>query len=122
MKLNILSVDDSKAVLKYIEWVFSKVDHEVRTVSGGKQAIKFLQSPEGQGIDLILLDWEMPPPDGLEVLREFKKLGIKIPVAMLTSKNNESDIREALSLGVEEFIMKPFTPELLIEKIEEICS
>ena len=79
MQLQILSIDDSKAVLKYIEWVFSKSNHSVETFLSGREA-------------------------------------------MLTSKNNEEDIKKAIEYGVEEFIMKPFTPELLLEKIEEICE
>ena len=119
MKLHVISIDDSKAVLKYVEWVFSASSHTVETEISGREALKKLQKDSSQ-YDLILLDWEMPELDGIGFLKELKKNNIKIPVAMLTSKNNEKDIREAISYGVEEFIMKPFTPEILIEKIEEI--
>lgn len=121
MQLHILSIDDSKAVLKYIEWVFSKSIHSVETFLSGRDALANILKNTTK-YDLILLDWEMPDLDGIGVLEELKKENIKIPVAMLTSKNNEEDIKKAIEYGVEEFIMKPFTPELLLEKIEEICE
>jgi len=117
MKLNILSVDDSKAVLKYIEWSFKEKHHTLTTVDNGQDAIRLVSKNK---YDLILLDWEMPDPNGIEVLKIVRSKNKLVKIAMLTSKNDEKEIIEALDLGADDYIMKPFTPDLLDEKILEI--
>jgi len=67
--------------------------------------------------DLILLDWEMPVKDGPTTFKELKTMGLKTPVFMLTSKNNPSDIIQMLEEGVTEYMMKPFTADIVREKI-----
>lgn len=121
MKLNVLSIDDSRAVLKYIEWSFSQMEHNVTTVLEGKVGVEMVREQPGK-YDLLLLDWEMPEIDGIEVLRQIRSFDKNIKIVMVTSRNNEKDIREALNLGADEFIMKPFTPELLSEKLEEVVG
>ena len=72
--------------------------------------------------DAIFLDWEMPDPNGPAVLKAIKERGIDIPIIMLTSRNDEKSISEMLEAGANDYIMKPFTPELLFEKLEEILD
>ena len=68
--------------------------------------------------DLILLDWEMPVLNGPGTFSEFKKMELKIPVVMMTTKNASEDIQTMLNMGVAEYLLKPFTIDILFEKIE----
>lgn len=121
MKLNVLSIDDSRSVLKYIEWSFDKMEHDVTTVQEGSKGVLMVKDHPGT-YDALLLDWEMPDPDGMEVLRQIREFDKKIKIMMVTSKNNQEDIVKALDLGADEFIMKPFTPEMLAEKLQDLFS
>ncbi len=120
--MKILSVDDSKAVLSFVKDVFKDSEHEIVTALGGAKALELLESEEGSQIDLVLLDWEMPDPNGPKVLQEICDKKINVKVVMLTSRNSEEDILKMLELGAVEFIMKPFTKDLLISKVEEILG
>ena len=67
--------------------------------------------------DLIFLDWEMPIKDGPTTFYELKELGLKTPVLMLTSKNDPKDIVKMIEAGVFDYLMKPFTQNIIEGKI-----
>jgi two-component system chemotaxis response regulator CheY len=90
------------------------------SVFDGSLALDFFrQNPEKQ-IDIIFLDWEMPKMTGPETFRELKKLKVNTKIIMLTSKNDPKNIIEMLEAGVAEYIMKPFTSEIILEKLQAI--
>ncbi len=114
----LLSVDDSKAVHSFINDCLKESAYEIHHVYDGKQALEILFEGNKQKFDLILLDWEMPIMQGPEVLKEIRSRGVRTPILMLTSKNDPNDIQKVLELGANEYLMKPFTPDLIQEKIK----
>lgn len=122
MALKIMSIDDSKAVINYIKWAFSTTDIEVVGVLEGQEAIDMLTKSDAEQFAAIFLDWEMPAPNGPKVLKTLKESGIETPIIMLTSRNDEDSIMTIMEAGADDYIMKPFTPELLFEKLSEILD
>ena len=112
-----LAVDDSHLVRRVVSHFLAKLTFEVDAVSNGEEALAYLLR-EGAP-DLIILDWNMPGMDGLEFLVRMRKmdrfLGVK--VIMLTARNDMEAVQEAIAAGANEYMMKPFTPDLLEEKI-----
>lgn len=117
----ILIVDDTKSVHAFVKHLLSK-NREIKTESvfNGSEALVFLK--KDSAFDAILLDWEMPLINGPETLQSLKRHGISIPVMMMTTKNSLTDIQTAMSLGASEYIMKPFTEDILIEKLSLVTG
>ncbi len=110
-------VDDTKSVQAFVKALLAKAPGiEVTSVYNGLEAVELLK--QKSDFDLILLDWEMPKMDGPTAFVEFKKMGVKTPTVMMTTKNSPEDIMKMLELGVAEYLMKPFTIDILFEKIE----
>ena len=114
-------VDDTKAVHAFVRDLLSKVKGiELVSVFNGRQAVDRLLVD--QKFDLILLDWEMPILTGPDAFLEFIKMGINIPTVMMTTKSEPEDIQKMLQMGVAEYLMKPFTIDILLEKIEFVTG
>ena len=112
----ILIVDDMKTVHSFAKNLLSKAtDLSVTSVFNGQEAIQLLKT--GETFDLIFLDWEMPILTGPETMTKYKELNLNIPVIMMTTKNNPEDIQRMLTLGVSEYMLKPFTIDIIFEKI-----
>jgi len=117
----LLSVDDSKAVHAFIQRSFDGSPFQVVHAYSAADATKVLNERSAQ-FSLILLDWEMPEMSGPEYLPILKERFPHLPVIMLTSKNAAEDIEKMLLAGASEYIMKPFTPDILIEKINSVLG
>jgi two-component system chemotaxis response regulator CheY len=114
---SILIIDDMKPVHTFVKTLMGKVpDIQATSVFNGSEALSLLKT--GKTYDLILLDWEMPELNGPETLQELLNLGVKTPVVMMTTKNDPSDIQKMIELGAAEYLMKPFTIDILFDKIE----
>jgi len=120
--MKILVVDDSKAVRKIVRNMLNNVSCEVFEAEDGEKALDLIY--EHGYFDLILLDWNMPKIDGYEFLRTVKEnpdwKGIKI--IMITSKNDQESVIEALKAGADEYLMKPFDQKMLLTKIEMVME
>lgn len=116
-QVNITCIDDSKAVHIFLKSCLEKSTASFHSFFDADEAIKAIKSGQWPKSDIIFLDWEMPIMTGPEYLVEFSKLQIKTPVVMLTTKNSAEDIQKAIELGASEYIMKPFTPDILKEKL-----
>lgn len=116
--MKILIVDDAKAVHAFIKALFKGTSCELAHAMNGVEAIDII-STNPKSFDLVLLDWEMPLKSGLETLVESKNIAPDLPVIMVTSKTNLSDIEAIMKKGASEYVMKPFTKEILFEKIAE---
>lgn len=115
----ILTVDDSRAIQVFLTACFKKhPEFERHTAMNGKEAIDKILGGDGINYDLVLLDWVMPDMNGPDVLQHLKKNNFENPIIMLTSKNKMEDIQLVLEYGASEYIMKPFTEEILLEKIK----
>ena len=115
-KPNILVVDDDPNISRLEQLYLEKEGYEVRVAADGNDAIEaFRKLPP----DLVLLDVMLPGADGYEVLKTIRK-GSEIPVIMVTAKGDESDELQGFDLGVDEYIAKPFSPKILVARVEAI--
>jgi two-component system, chemotaxis family, chemotaxis protein CheY len=114
----LLLVDDTKSVHAFVKELLRKrTDFLITDAFNGQEAINIIQSSESD-FDLVLLDWEMPVKDGLDTLKNLRTMGSALPIIMMTTRNSPDDIAKILELGASEYLMKPFTADILFEKIE----
>lgn len=116
-KVKILVVDDESRMRKLVKDFLVREGYEVIEASDGEQAIDFFY--ENKSIGLIILDIMMPKMDGWQVCREVRKLS-KVPIILLTAKSDERDELLGFELGVDEYISKPFSPKILVARVEAI--
>lgn len=119
--MKILIIDDTRSVHAYVKLLLSK-SPTIMTMSvyNGQEGIGAYLADNKY--DLILLDWEMPVMTGPETLVELMKLRCQVPIMMMTTKNAPSDIVKMLEIGASEYLMKPFTADILFEKIQNITG
>ncbi len=121
--MKILVVDDSSTMRRIIINTLNKLGYKnVVEASNGLEALAVLK--ENPDVSLILTDWNMPEMDGLtfvQTLRKSKTFG-KVPIIMITTMGAKEDIVKALKAGVNNYIVKPFTPQILKEKIEQVMG
>jgi len=115
--MRILIVDDSKTMRSIQTTILGQLGYnEVEEACNGQDALSKVGSFEP---DLILLGWNMPEMDGLTFLKEFRSKGNKTPVIMVTTESEKPKVIEAIKAGVNNYVIKPFTPEALGERIKE---
>lgn len=116
--MHALVVDDSKAMRMVLKKIMTEVGYEVSEAGDGSEAL--IRLKEIDGIDLMLVDWNMPIMNGLEFVRAVRENSTydEIPLMMVTTEDGMDKIVEALEAGANEYVMKPFTPESIIEKLE----
>lgn len=118
--MNILVVDDSKAIYAMVSQMLSSGGHTSVWAQDGKIAMDLLKKGEVK-IDVILLDWNMPNMNGPEFLEaNIKDKFTTAPIVMMTTENSPDFIKKALSLNAAEYIMKPFTSDILFNKLSLI--
>ena len=112
----ILVVEDDKDILELIKFNLQKEHYQVTRASNGEEALEIIKKDHPQ---LILLDLMLPGIDGLEICRILKADSslAMIPIIMVTAKGEETDIVLGLELGAEDYIVKPFSPRVLIARI-----
>lgn len=118
-QLKILVVDDEDRMRKLVKDFLVRKQYEVLEAADGEEAVEIFV--KNNDIDLIILDVMMPKMDGWEVCREIRKLS-KVPIIMLTAKGEESDELLGFELGVDEYITKPFSPKILVARVEAILK
>ena len=115
--LKILVVDDESRMRKLVNDFLTKHGYTVIEAADGEEAVEiFYQDKE---IALIILDVMMPRMDGWQVCREIRK-NSKVPIVMLTAKSEENDELLGFDLGVDEYISKPFSPKILVARVDSI--
>lgn len=117
-KMKILVVDDEKRMRKLVRDFLVKDDFDVVEAGDGEEALNCFY--EDKEIALIILDVMMPKLNGWEVCREIRSNNKKIPIIMLTAKSDERDELLGFELGVDEYISKPFSPKILVARVEAI--
>ena len=116
-KLKILVVDDESRMRKLVRDFLVKKDYEVLEAGDGEEALDiFFEQKETA---LVILDVMMPKMDGWQVCREIRRYS-KVPIIMLTAKGDEQDELQGFELGVDEYISKPFSPKILVARVEAI--
>ena len=109
----ILVVDDDKEILRIVKRSLALEGFGVATAADGKQALNMMEGPEP---DLVILDIMMPQLDGLQVLNIMRQHS-NVPVIMLTAKGEVTSLREALMLGADDYVRKPFRTRELIARV-----
>ena len=116
-KRKILVVDDEARMRKLIRDFLEKSGYAVLEAGDGAAALDLFF--EQQDIALLVLDVMMPKMDGYQVCREIRQYS-KVPIIMLTAKSEERDELQGFELGIDEYMTKPFSPKLLVARIEAI--
>ncbi|HUA92845.1 MAG TPA: response regulator [Terracidiphilus sp.] len=113
-----LVVDDSKAMRMLIGRLLREIGFEVVEAENGKRALEMVEV-EGINVELILADWNMPEVNGIELLKRLRHSPAFASIAfiMVTTETELDHMTEALDAGASEYVMKPFTKEILLEKL-----
>ncbi len=115
--VKILVVDDESRMRKLVKDFLTKSGYLVIEAADGSEAMdKFY---EHKDIELVILDIMMPKMDGWEVCKEIRTTS-KVPIVMLTARGDEKDELKGFELGVDEYISKPFSPKILVARVEAI--
>lgn len=118
-KVKILVVDDESRMRKLVRDFLTRQNYEVLEAADGEEALDIFY--KDKAIALLILDVMMPKMNGWEVCREIRQTS-KVPIIMLTAKSDESDELMGFDLGVDEYITKPFSPKILVARVEAILA
>ncbi len=115
----ILAVDDSKSILVFYRSIVSALGADIVTAENGGEAMELLE--KGEVFDLVVTDMNMPVMDGIELTRKIRELPAlgEVPIIMATTESEKSQTELAQKAGVNDFLTKPFSPEVLQNKIKE---
>lgn len=115
--MKILLVEDSKTMRNIEKAVLSQLGHtEIEEACDGQDALGKLTSFQP---DLLLVDWNMPNMDGLTFVRTYRQANRLTPIIMVTTESEKARVVEAIKAGVNNYVVKPFTPDLLSQRITE---
>ena len=117
-QIKILIIEDENKIASLIEAYLVKEGFIVKIAGDGKSGIKFFETFEP---DIVILDRMLPEKSGEEVFEWIKKRG-ETPVIMVTAKDREEDIVEGFTLGVDDYVTKPFSPKVLVLRIKNILK
>ena len=118
---SILVVDDEARMRKLIKDFLSNKGYHIIEAEDGEKALEEYEKNESK-IMLILLDVMMPKLDGWSVLRQIRQTNKEVPIIMLTARGEEQDELFGFELGVDEYISKPFSPKILVARVEAILK
>ena len=116
-RLKVLVVDDESRMRKLVRDFLVKADYDVLEAGDGEAALDIFY--QHKNISLVVLDVMMPKLDGWDVCREIRTQS-QVPIIMLTARSDERDELKGFELGVDEYISKPFSPKVLVARIEAI--
>jgi len=116
-----LVVDDSRAVRMILARTLREIGYEVCEASNGREALKVIEAEKAE-LTLVLTDWNMPEINGLDLVklvRQDPQLSSLVMV-MVTTETELDQMAAALEAGANEYVMKPFTKDILVEKLESV--
>ena len=118
--VTVLVVDDESRMRKLIKDFLMQKGYSILEAGDGEEALQVFTENQNK-INLILLDVMMPKLDGWSVLRQIRQSS-KVPIIMLTARGEEQDELFGFELGVDEYISKPFSPKILVARVEAILK
>ena len=118
--ITVLVVDDESRMRKLVKDFLSQKGYKVLEAADGEIALKLFEENKNK-INIILLDVMMPKLDGWSVLRQIRQTS-NVPIIMLTARGEEQDELFGFELGVDEYISKPFSPKILVARVEAILN
>ena len=119
--MKLLVVDDSSTMRRIIKNTLGRLGHkEVLEAENGAEAWKVLE--DSDDIDVLVTDWNMPEMNGLELVQKVRAENQydNMPIIMVTTEGGKTEVITALKAGVNNYIVKPFTPQVLKEKLEDV--
>jgi two-component system, chemotaxis family, chemotaxis protein CheY len=120
--MKILLVDDSKMMRTIQKQILNNLGPvEFCEAADGVEALKTIGATSG-GFQLVLIDWNMPNMDGITLVNRIRETDKKTPLIMVTTEAEKSRILEAIKAGVNNYALKPFTPESLMEKVKQTLA
>ncbi|MGA2040587.1 MAG: response regulator [Bryobacteraceae bacterium] len=119
MMAKALVVDDSRAVRMILSRTLKELGFEVREAANGREALEVIEI-EKTAVSLVLADWNMPEINGLELLKQLRQKPelSSLVVVMVTTETELDQMAAALEAGANEYVMKPFTKDILVEKLQ----
>ncbi len=118
--MRILLIDDSKTMRNIQRNVLGQLGHtQIEEACDGVDALNKVGAYQPE---LILVDWNMPNMDGLSFVKEFRKTNKVTPLIMVTTESEKVRVIEAIKAGVQNYVVKPFTPDLLGQRITETLA
>ena len=111
-------VDDNLSFLKFVTFCLAQQSFRVTPLSAGKRLMETLET---HGADVILLDRFLPDMDGFELCRLVKADYPELPIIMFSTAGEAQDVIEGLTIGADDYLPKPFPPEMLVAKINAVC-
>jgi len=114
-----LVADDSRAVRMILVRTLKQLGYEVQEAANGREALEAIEAGNS-GVKLLLADWNMPEINGLDLLKRLRRNPAlsSLAVVMVTTETEIEHIAEALEAGANEYVMKPFTQDILVEKLQ----
>lgn len=115
-----LVVDDSAVMRKVLVGALARAGiTDVGQAADGKEAVAAVTAEQ---YDLVLMDWNMPNMLGIEAVREIRAQGNSVPIIMVTTEAEKSRVVEALKAGANNYVIKPFEPQTLVNKIQDVMA
>lgn len=115
-----LVVDDSAVMRKVLIGALGRANiTEVDQAADGQEAV---EAANGKDYDLVLMDWNMPNMLGIDAVRAIRANGKKMPIIMVTTEAEKSRVIEALKAGAQNYVIKPFEPNTIVSKIQEVLA
>ena len=121
MMAKALIVDDSRAMRMILGKILKELGYEVREAANGREALEVMEAEMAE-VTLVLADWNMPEMSGLELLKRLRQNPrlASLVVVMVTTESGMGQMVDALEAGANEYVMKPFTKEILMEKLQMV--
>lgn len=118
--MKVLLIDDSKTMRNIQKSVLTQLGYtDIHEACDGQDALSRVGALQP---DIILVDWNMPNMDGLTFVKQFRAINKTVPLIMVTTEAEKSRVIEAIKAGVNNYVVKPFTPDLLSQRISETLS
>lgn len=118
----VLVVDDQQPMRKTIAYILRQLGlKHIEFAEDGDEAWKLINNTR---VDMVLLDWNMPRLSGLSLLERIRQSEsyAKLPVVMITAEANIEHVQAAMLAGVTDYVVKPFSPDTLLKKINSVCE
>jgi DNA-binding response OmpR family regulator len=123
---SVLVVDDDADIRELITWKLAQAGYRTVTASDGEAALVAATTAGGEGglPDLILVDWMMPKMTGIEVCRALRENPVTtdIPIILLTAKAQEAEVERGFAAGVDDYIVKPFSPREMLLRVQALLA